>query len=62
FIHGIDEVLLPSAIRIALDQPNLVDVAQEAGQFETLIGLVEDVGLTTTLQYLGPMLKWWWAY
>ncbi|MFO7798936.1 MAG: fasciclin domain-containing protein [Rhodohalobacter sp.] len=54
FIHGIDEVLLPSAIRIALDQPNLVDVAQEAGQFETLIGLVEDVGLTTTLQYLGP--------
>lgn len=54
FIHGIDEVLLPSAIRIALGQPNLVDVAQESGQFETLIGLVEDVGLTTTLQYLGP--------
>ena len=54
FIHGIDEVLLPSAIRIALGQPNLVDVAQEDGRFETLIGLVEDVGLTTTLQYLGP--------
>src|SRR6056297_1300730 len=54
FIHGIDEVLLPSAIRIALGQPNLVDVAQEDGRFGTLIGLVEDVGLTTTLQYLGP--------
>ncbi|MDZ7757589.1 fasciclin domain-containing protein [Rhodohalobacter sp.] len=54
YIHGIDEVLLPSAIRIALGQPNLVDVAQEDGRFETLIGLVEDTGLTTTLQYLGP--------
>jgi transforming growth factor-beta-induced protein len=54
YIHAIDEVLLPSAIRIALEQPNLVDVAQEAGSFETLIGLVEDAGLTTTLQFLGP--------
>src|SRR6056297_1338516 len=33
---------------------NVVDVAQEDGRFGTLIGLVEDVGLTTTLQYLGP--------
>ncbi len=54
YIHGIDEVLLPKDIRIALEIPNLVDVAEEAGSFSTLIELVEDVGLTTTLQFLGP--------
>jgi len=54
FIHGINEVLLPSAIRIELGIPNLVDVAQEAGSFETLIGLADDAGLITTLQFLGP--------
>ncbi len=54
YIHGIDEVLLPRDIRIALEIPNLVDVAEEAGAFTTLIDLVESVGLTTTLQYLGP--------
>ena len=49
-IHAIDEVLLPSAYR----EPNLVDTAREAGDFEILLSLAEDVGLITTLKYLGP--------
>lgn len=49
-IHAIDEVLLPAEFR----DPSLVEVAQEAGNFETLLTLVEDLGLTTTLQFLGP--------
>ncbi|TVR32634.1 MAG: fasciclin domain-containing protein [Balneolaceae bacterium] len=49
-IHAIDEVLLPSAYR----EPNLVDTAREAGDFEVLLSLAEDVGLITTLKYLGP--------
>ncbi len=49
-IHAIDEVLLPAAYR----EPSLVEVAQEAGSFEILLDLVETVGLTTTLQFLGP--------
>lgn len=53
-IHGIDQVLLPSAIRKALDQKNIIDIAEEAGSFETLLSAVEATGLTTTLQFLSP--------
>lgn len=51
-IHAVDEVLLPSEFR----DPSLVEVAQTdpEGRFTTLLDLVEQVGLTTTLQYLGP--------
>lgn len=53
-IHAIDEVLLPTEYRVALQGPSLVEVAENAGNFETLLGLVDDLGLRTTLQYLGP--------
>ncbi|TVQ03822.1 MAG: fasciclin domain-containing protein [Balneolaceae bacterium] len=53
-IHAIDEVILPTAYRVAVQGPSLVEVAQEAGNFETLLALTEQVGLTTTLQFLGP--------
>lgn len=53
-VHAIDEVLLPSEIRVALDTPNIVDVAQSTDGFDTLLNAVESAGLTTTLQYLGP--------
>lgn len=51
-IHAIDEVLLPSGFR----EPNLVDVAlaDAEGRFTTLASLVEDLGLTLRLQFLGP--------
>jgi len=48
-IHGIDDVLLPSAFR----EPDIIEVAKEAGNFETLLGAIENVGLTTTFQFLG---------
>lgn len=53
-IHGINEVLLPSDLRKALGLTNLVDVAEEAGAFETLLGAVDATELRTTLQFLGP--------
>lgn len=53
-VHGIDQVLLPSDIRKALDIPNIVDVAEEAGGFETLLSALESTGLTTTVQFLSP--------
>lgn len=53
-IHAIDEVLLPKEFRVALQGPSLVEVAEDAGNFETLLGLVDDLGLRTTLQHLGP--------
>lgn len=53
-IHAIDQVLLPTQYRVALVGPSLVDVAREAGDFETLLELTELAGLTTTLQFLGP--------
>jgi len=51
-IHAVDEVLLPSGFR----EPNLVDVAigDPEGRFSTLAGLVEELGLTLRLQFLGP--------
>ncbi|MDZ7717225.1 MAG: fasciclin domain-containing protein [Balneolaceae bacterium] len=53
-VHGIDQVLLPSDIRKALGETNIIDVAEEAGGFETLLGAVESTGLKTTLQFLEP--------
>lgn len=49
-IHVVDEVLLPQAFR----EPNIVDQAEELGNFTALTGALEQTGLTTTLQYLGP--------
>jgi transforming growth factor-beta-induced protein len=49
-IHVIDEVLLPSTFREA----SVVEAAQDAGNYEILLELVEGAGLTTTLQFLGP--------
>ena len=53
-IHAIDQVLLPTEYRVAVQGPSLVEVAQDAGNFNTLLALTEQVGLTTTLQFLGP--------
>lgn len=53
-IHAVDEVLLPKEFRVAVNGPSLVEIAEEAGNFETLLGLVEEGGLTTTLRFLGP--------
>jgi transforming growth factor-beta-induced protein len=53
-IHAIDQVILPTEYRVAVQGPSLVEVAQEAGSFTTLLGLAEQLGLTTTLQFLGP--------
>ena len=53
-IHAIDTVILPTQYRVAIEGPSLVEVAQEAGAFNTLLNLTETVGLTTTLQFLGP--------
>lgn len=53
-IHAIDEVLLPKEYRVALQGPSLVEVAENAGNFEILLDLVNDLGLRTTLQFLGP--------
>ncbi len=53
-IHAIDQVLLPTAYRVELIGPSLIEVAQEAGVFNTLLTLIETVGLTTTLQFQNP--------
>ena len=52
-IHAIDSILLPQSIRIALGLPNIVDQAVDLGNFTTLAGALEQVGLTTTLKYTG---------
>lgn len=49
-IYVVDEVLLPQAFR----EPNIVDQAEDLGNFTALTGALEQTGLTTTLQYLGP--------
>lgn len=48
-IHAIDAVLLPEGIREA----NIVDQANELGIFTSLVGAVDQVGLTSTLKYKG---------
>ena len=53
-IHGIDQVLLPTQYRVQLEGPSIVEVAQDAGNFTTLLDLVEVAGLTTTLRFKGP--------
>lgn len=52
-IHAIDSILLPQSIRLALGMPNIVDQAVDLGNFTTLAGALEQVGLTTTLKYTG---------
>ena len=49
-IHIVDNVLLPQAFR----EPNIVDRAEELGNFTTLVGALEQTGLKSTVQYLGP--------
>lgn len=53
-IHAIDEVLMPSEVRIELGIPNIVDIAMDAEGNETLVAAIDRAGLTTTLQFLGP--------
>lgn len=53
-IHAVDEVLLPTEFRVAVNGPSLIDVAREAGNFETLLSLAEQTGFTSTLTFLGP--------
>lgn len=48
-IHAINQVLLPEGFRPA----NIIDQAKELEIFSTLVGAVDQVGLTTTLQYKG---------
>lgn len=49
-IHLIDGVLLPSDYR----DPNIVDTAEDLGNFTTLVGALEQTGLKSTIQYQGP--------
>lgn len=49
-IHAIDEVLLPADFR----EPGIIEAADAAGDFGILLDAVENAGLTTTLQFLGP--------
>ena len=49
-IHAIDEVLLPAEFR----DPGIIEAAEAAGDFGILLDAIEDAGLTTTLQFLGP--------
>ena len=49
-IHAVDEVLLPAEFR----EPGIIETAEENGNFEILLGAIEDAGLTTTLEFLGP--------
>lgn len=48
-IHAIDEVLLPAQFR----ESSIIETAEAAGGFETLLGAIESAGLTTTFQFLG---------
>lgn len=53
-IHAIDEVLMPSEVRIDLGIPNILDIAMDAEGNETLVAAIERAGLTTTFQFMGP--------
>ena len=53
-IHGINQVLLPTEYRVALQGPSIIEVAENAGNFTTLLSLAETAGLTTTLRFKGP--------
>lgn len=49
-IHAVDEILLPADFR----EPGIIETAEAAGNFSILLGAIEDAGLTTTFQHLGP--------
>jgi transforming growth factor-beta-induced protein len=51
-IHAIDQVLLPDDYRVALQGPSLMEVATESGDFDTLIAIVDEAGLTLNLKFL----------
>lgn len=49
-IHAVDEVLLPAEFR----EDGIIETAEANGNFTILLDAVEQAGLTTTLQFLGP--------
>ena len=53
-IHVIDTVLLPPAAATPIVAGTIIDVANRAGSFKTLLTAVEAAGLTSTLQGPGP--------
>ncbi|MDX1664926.1 MAG: fasciclin domain-containing protein, partial [Candidatus Promineifilaceae bacterium] len=53
-IHVIDSVLIPPSMQEAEGPGDIVTVASEAGQFETLLAAAEAAGLVETLQSEGP--------
>ena len=53
-IHVIDSVLIPPSMQAEEGPGDIVTVASEAGQFETLLAAAEAAGLAETLQSEGP--------
>ena len=53
-IHVIDTVLLPPPAATPIVAGAIIDVANRAGSFKTLLTAVEAAGLTSTLQGSGP--------
>jgi uncharacterized surface protein with fasciclin (FAS1) repeats len=53
-IHVIDQVILPPSMREAADMGDIVETAQAAGGFTTLLTAVEAAGLVDTLKGEGP--------
>lgn len=53
-VHVIDEILLPSDMRVELDQANIIDVANNAEGFDILLDAIEELQLTPTLKFEGP--------
>jgi len=49
-IHAVNEVLLPDEFR----EPGIIGTAEANGNFTILLDAVENAGLTTTLEFLGP--------
>lgn len=52
-VHVIDELLLPSDLRVELDQGNIIDIAKNSEGFDILLDAVEEIGLTPTLKFDG---------
>jgi transforming growth factor-beta-induced protein len=53
-IHVIDQVILPPSMSEAAEMGDIVETAQTAGDFTTLLTAVEVAGLVETLQRDGP--------
>ena len=53
-IHAIDTVLMPPSLAPAPPLPNIVQTAVAAGQFTTLVKLLQATGLDTALAGAGP--------